>query len=119
MANRLLVLDHGKVVQFDHPREIYRRPVNPRVAALGGVANLVTPAQLGMEGNGQVMLRPENIRFTDSGEPWEVISSGFGGRHTEYVIRKNTTELIVHSAAQLRAGSFTAITIDPSDLHPL
>jgi molybdate transport system ATP-binding protein len=40
LADRIAVLDRGKVLQFDCREAVFRRPVNRRVAELTGVANI-------------------------------------------------------------------------------
>ena len=41
MANRIGVLDHGRLVQIGSPREIYERPQTPFVAEFIGASNLL------------------------------------------------------------------------------
>ena len=40
IADRIVVMDHGKVVQVDTPRQVYRRPRSRFVASFIGVANM-------------------------------------------------------------------------------
>jgi ABC-type Fe3+/spermidine/putrescine transport system ATPase subunit len=42
MSDRIAVLDHGQIVQFGSPMEIYDRPRTPFVASFIGNSNLVT-----------------------------------------------------------------------------
>ena len=42
MSDRIAVMDHGQVVQFGSPMEIYDRPLTPFVATFIGNSNLVT-----------------------------------------------------------------------------
>jgi iron(III) transport system ATP-binding protein len=50
IADRVAVLQHGRIVQYDEPAELYRRPVNGEVARFVGHGNLL----LGRLENGAV-----------------------------------------------------------------
>ena len=41
LAKRLAVMDHGRIVQEGHPRDLYAKPVTPFVAGFLGAANLL------------------------------------------------------------------------------
>lgn len=66
MATHVGVLDHGRLVQFGTPREIYERPVSTYVAARLGQPriNLLPASAFGPppRGAAQIGLRPEHIR---------------------------------------------------------
>jgi multiple sugar transport system ATP-binding protein len=73
LADRVLVLDQGRLQQTGHPEEIYRRPRNSRVARMLGrpPVNLIPAekaAALGIPpGKGRVVgIRPESFRVTAS-----------------------------------------------------
>ena len=81
MADRVVVMDHGRILQTASPRDLYERPANARVARLFGDINLwdAAPARagmvavpaLGLEIAGQgtaVALRPERIRIVGPAE---------------------------------------------------
>jgi multiple sugar transport system ATP-binding protein len=65
MATHIGVLDHGRLVQFGSPREIYENPVNLYVAGRLGIPRLtILPAQLfgnSPEKAKSIGLRPEHI----------------------------------------------------------
>jgi multiple sugar transport system ATP-binding protein len=66
MATHVGVLDHGRLVQFGTPREIYENPVSLYVAQRLGLPriNTLPAAVFGAEPKGAVTigLRPEHIR---------------------------------------------------------
>jgi multiple sugar transport system ATP-binding protein len=69
LADRIVVLDHGKVLQIGTPDEIYSRPANPRVARMLGSPpiNLFTAdeaAALGLPRAATVGVRPEHVRVS-------------------------------------------------------
>ena len=67
MATHIGVLDHGKLVQFGSPREIYENPVSLYVAERLGIPRLtVLPAEVfgtAPKGAKSIGLRPEHIAF--------------------------------------------------------
>jgi putative spermidine/putrescine transport system ATP-binding protein len=59
MSDRLAVFNEGKIVQVDHPAEIYERPGNEFVAGFVGVSNVLE------RGGRRFTIRPEKIRLLD------------------------------------------------------
>ncbi|MEQ9152575.1 MAG: ABC transporter ATP-binding protein [Parvibaculum sp.] len=115
LADRVVVLGEGKVWQAGHPEEVYRRPVDVRVADFIGSANFFRGT---LTGNGAerrvetslgtltvpenrvrtsdrdvvVMSRPERWRVAaqapGSGEGWvgKIAAVAFMGPHSEFLI---------------------------------
>src|SRR4029079_13609398 len=64
LSDRIVILHQGVVQQIAPPREVYDRPANRFVAGFIGAPpiNLVAPATLGLEGEGQILgVRPESV----------------------------------------------------------
>jgi ABC-type Fe3+/spermidine/putrescine transport system ATPase subunit len=57
LADRLAVIDFGKVVQVGSPSDVYNCPVDSFVARLMGPANLVQGHAEGLDGRGAVVVR--------------------------------------------------------------
>ena len=91
LADQVAVMRHGRVIQTDAPRDLYRAPVDPEVGAFVGGATVV-PARVhegrasfafgsaplaapAPEGEARVLLRPEQV----------VITPGAGGARVEQV----------------------------------
>ncbi len=70
MADRIVVLREGRVLQTGSPEDIYRRPVSPEVARQLGMPpiNLIPGAGSGMTG-----VRPEDLR-PDGGDSEAVVT---------------------------------------------
>lgn len=81
LANRVLIMDAGKIIQMGTPQEIYRQPASPFVANFLGLSNLFrgiadgkhieTPigifaAPEGTIGTVTVLLRPDRVSLGDS-----------------------------------------------------
>jgi iron(III) transport system ATP-binding protein len=80
LADQVAVMRHGRVVQTDAPRELYRAPVDPDIGAFVGGATVV-PAEVregratfsfgsaplaayAPDGEARVLLRPEQVLLT-------------------------------------------------------
>jgi iron(III) transport system ATP-binding protein len=83
LADQVAVMRHGRVIQTDAPRDLYRAPVDPEVGAFVGGATVV-PASVAAgratfsfgsaplaaaapEGDARVLLRPEQILIDHQG----------------------------------------------------
>lgn len=92
MSDRIVILNHGKILQIGLPEELYNRPKSRFVADFLGKSNFIdavinggnddgficqgggerfvvsAPADVAVEAEVQVALRPERIRIADPGE---------------------------------------------------
>lgn len=85
MADRIAVMDQGRIQQFDTPQNLYRHPANAFVADFIGDSNCLTYervdtyiAQVGelqlhtamplLQGRGRLYVRPEQIQLAPVGE---------------------------------------------------
>lgn len=69
MADQIVLLNEGRVVQSGTPVEIYERPANAFAARFIGTPpmNLCPAADLGLPGNDLVGIRPEDLSLSASG----------------------------------------------------
>jgi iron(III) transport system ATP-binding protein len=110
LADEVAVMFDGKVAQTDSPHNLYRRPINRRVATFLGNANFLPgqasngsvqcelgqlPVHSGFGGRVEVMLRPEDIGLTAAADaPAQVLERQFYGHDQLVKIRLNSgTEL--------------------------
>lgn len=117
MANRILVLDGGRVAQFESPELTYLKPANEQVARLGGKANIVDLAQLDL-GRGKALIRPEHIQVTE-GKNWTVTNAVFHGNYHEYQLSGEGGKLLMHSDRLLETGSLMGIHVEEKHIHKL
>ncbi len=116
LADRVAVMDQGRIAQLGSPREIYDEPVSRFVAEFVGTANFLGGRVRGQEGAAvlvdalgrprrasaapgtfaagaavQVMVRPEEVRLVDVAEadaiPATVLRAGFVGASAVYQLR--------------------------------
>jgi ABC-type Fe3+/spermidine/putrescine transport system ATPase subunit len=88
VADRVVLLRDGAVVQIDAPRAIYERPRDEWAARLTGAASFIDGAieAQGAEGEGRYLVRPDWVTF-DGPLPASVRGVSFRGTHTDYRLR--------------------------------
>jgi iron(III) transport system ATP-binding protein len=90
-ADEILVVKDGLIAQQGTPAAVYNHPVDEYTAGLFGPYNLVAPAVLGLAGEQQVFLRPEQLQI--------VKSSAINGKVTEVNFMGSAWEVSVQLAA--------------------
>jgi spermidine/putrescine transport system ATP-binding protein len=119
MADRIAVMNDGRIEQLGTPDELYEQPSTSFVAGFLGVSNLlsgtaapdgtvnvdgteirVTPDALaGRTGRVAVGIRPEKIQLGEDGEnriPGEVKERAYIGVSTQYIVETKAGELSVY-----------------------
>jgi len=73
MADRIVVLNAGKIEQYGSPLELYERPANLFVAGFIGSPRMNFIAGEGAQryGAATIGVRPEHLRASRDGEGWE------------------------------------------------
>ncbi|MCC7348272.1 MAG: ABC transporter ATP-binding protein [Variibacter sp.] len=143
IADRLAVLDGGKIQQIGAPLELYDNPANRFVATFLGTANLVE-GRLGPDGafTGEggiavagiggtpgpacLSVRPQGLELSaaGSGLPAVVTMREFLGGTMRYRVRVGTQELTVDTAHRRAeevhaVGATVGLTIDPRQVSVL
>ncbi|MBC9176167.1 ABC transporter ATP-binding protein [Pseudoroseomonas ludipueritiae] len=137
-ADRMAVLDGGKVLQVGPPTELYDRPVNRFVAGFLGTANLIEGevtggvfrvgravlplAEPAADGRATLALRPQSMRLVRVAEPGalpaKVLRAEFLGGHLRYTLDLDGLTLIAEETHQrgcepLAPGAAILIVVDP------
>lgn len=115
IADRIALMEKGRVVQIGTPDEIYRNPVSAFVASFIGRSNILSGTATGMEvqtefgrlplsraANGAVSLsvRPEQIMLeADPNGPASVVGREFRGHDQLYWVQDGNRCLVVISGA--------------------
>jgi multiple sugar transport system ATP-binding protein len=73
MADKIVVLNAGRIEQFGTPMDLYRRPANLFVAGFIGSPkmNFMTGAPAARYGAATIGVRPEHIRLAKDGGEWK------------------------------------------------
>ncbi|MEZ0472139.1 ABC transporter ATP-binding protein [Luteimonas salinilitoris] len=95
IADRIGVMECGRIVQWDDAEALYRRPADRFVADFIGRGTLVPGAALGLADDVEVLLRPECLRH-DPGGPIRatLVEAGFRGPGYVGSVRLATGELV-------------------------
>jgi multiple sugar transport system ATP-binding protein len=116
MATHVGVLDHGKLVQFGTPREIYENPVSVYAASRLGQPRInVVPADLfggAPAGAANIGLRPEHI-VQGEGEDSMVTRVEHLGDQTRLHLAFKNHDLITVTEAHTELGEGDIVKIRP------
>jgi multiple sugar transport system ATP-binding protein len=126
LADRILVLAGGRVLQAGHPEDIYRHPVDSQVAGMLGhpAINLfgaAEAARLGLPDSGGKLsaIRPESWRVTpDVAGPAKVTVVEHLGARTALLLDVQGIGLrtVVAPSLRVKAGDRLRLSVDPSEI---
>ncbi len=94
MADRVAVMDKGKIAQVAMPSEIYRKPATRYVAGFVGLCNFVPASALGISETGELGFRPEDASFGASGLAGQVVQVAYRGPITHYSVLLDSGEQV-------------------------
>ncbi len=127
LADRILVLEGGRVLQIGAPEEVYHRPRNSHVARMLGnpPINLIPAekaAALGLSvGRGKIAgIRPESFRVTPGGEEGATVKAVENLGPTSILLLEAGGLLlraVVPPTTRSRLGEKMRLSVDPEDLH--
>ncbi len=116
MATHIGVLDHGRLVQFGSPREIYENPVSLYVASRLGIPRLnVLPADIfgrAPKGAKSIGLRPEHIVQNSGKSAWVTRVERLGDQ-TRLHLKLDGHDIITLTDVHTRLGPGDPISIQP------
>ena len=101
-SDKILVLQEGKMIQFDEVEKVRESPASEYVAKLFGYVNVLKDAKSFEINSANVIVYPEEIVISENGKfEGKVISTKFQGR--DYLIRFSSynIELITYSAHKI------------------
>ncbi len=118
VADRVAVLNKGRLEQVDTPQEVYTRPATEFVAEFVGVTNHVPVVDGRIRPGAETrQVRPEGLAVGDpDGLPATVLTSTFLGAVTRLVVTTEVGELIVDVTSRPdlpAAGEPTTVTLAP------
>lgn len=118
MATHVGVLDHGRLVQFGTPREIYENPVSAYVASRLGQPriNLLPAGAFGSApaGAAQIGLRPEHVAMGE-GQPATVRRVEHLGDQTRLHLTLGPHEIITLADPHTRLAPGDSLSIRPDN----
>ena len=104
MADRIVLMNAGRVEQEGTPQEIYAHPASTFAARFIGSPpmNLIASDRLGLPGGAMAGLRPEDMHFAETGAPVRVKSSEYLGADLLVTLDVGGSEAVLRQPA--RAG---------------
>ena len=115
VADRVVLLRDGAIVQVGRPRDIYARPVDDWAARLTGPASFLDGAvdAIGADGPGRYMVRPDWVRF-EGPLVAAVEDVRYRGTHTDYRLATRLGSLLVRvpGPARFAPGEEASCTIE-------
>jgi multiple sugar transport system ATP-binding protein len=124
MADKIVVLNAGKIEQYGSPLELYERPANLFVAGFIGSPkmNLITGDPARQRGAATIGIRPEHLRIDRDGQGWPgtvTVAEHLGSDTFLYVdagpIGMMTARYI--GELDLKAGDAVSLSPDPARIH--
>ena len=107
MADRIGVMDQGRILQWDCAEALYRRPLDRFVAGFIGRGTLVPAAAVGLGRKGDVLLRPHALRPDPAGTVMaDLVALAFRGPGHVLGLR-------------LEGGALVEIDLDDAEVPPL
>jgi ABC-type Fe3+/spermidine/putrescine transport system ATPase subunit len=127
LADKIVIMRKGKILQIGSPKEVYDHPINPFVASFLGEANFMRVKfedgktnllghviKSDLNGNYIACLRPEALHLGTKGTRIKVINCRPFGPFFKYDVDFNGLQLSVRSTHD--ESSQEHITFEPSDV---
>jgi ABC-type Fe3+/spermidine/putrescine transport system ATPase subunit len=118
MADRLAVMQAGRIAQLGPPREVYERPATRAVAEFLGEVNVLR------EGDGWIAVRPETVVLGPEGLRGRIVETAYFGDRTRYVVetpqgRIRASRANLAGEPPLTLGAEVAVSWPPDAAAPL
>lgn len=129
LADDLVLLSQGRVLQAGAPADCYRRPASPDAARLLGEVIVIAgrvrdglastafgdvPAEGRADGDVEIILRPESIRLDDQGVAAQVVGIRFAGAGFDYQLERDGQRLVLRAREGLaEPGETLSVSLDP------
>ncbi|MFI5012331.1 MAG: ABC transporter ATP-binding protein [Hyphomicrobiales bacterium] len=124
MADKIVVLNAGRIEQYGSPLELYERPANLFVAGFIGSPrmNFVAGETAKRAGAATIGIRPEHLRIGRDGEGWQgtvTVAEHLGSDTFLYVDAAERGTLTVRGIGELdlKAGDRVRLAADSAHLH--
>ena len=124
MADKIVVLNAGKIEQYGSPLELYEKPANLFVAGFIGSPkmNFVTGEAAKKHGAPTIGVRPEHLKIERAGQGWPgkvMVAEHLGSDTFLYVDAGPIGTLTARSIGEMgvTTGDQITLTPDPSRIH--
>jgi multiple sugar transport system ATP-binding protein len=124
MADKIVVLNGGKIEQYGTPIELYEKPANLFVAGFIGSPkmNFITGDAAGQQGAATIGVRPEHLKIDRNGQGWPgtiAVAEHLGSDTFLYVDAGPIGTLTARHVGELglASGDRVSLAPDPSRIH--
>lgn len=124
LADYMIILKDGKILQVGSPTEIFNQPVDEYTARLFGKINLFTAQQLknifNIDFNSDAFVRPFHLEISqnENGNA-KIIEQRFMGSHFELLVSCGELNLIAYSNIELDFIKLATVNLKVENLIPL
>jgi len=100
VCDKIALLNHGNIVQYNTPQHLYKNPINQWAAQFFGTVNCIPNY------NGSLYFRPEHVSFNLSSDlTATVVACQFVGAHYNLTLQQNATTFTVKHHKALPIGA--------------
>ena len=125
MADKIVVLQNGKIEQVGSPLDLYRSPINTFVASFIGSPkmNIIEGVQASKHRSESIGIRPEHISISDTNGTWEGtigVSEQLGSDtffHVKCQFQDQSITVRAVGGLELAYGQTVFLTPDQKNLH--
>ena len=125
MADKIVVLQNGKIEQVGSPLDLYRSPINTFVASFIGSPkmNIIEGVQASKHRSESIGIRPEHISISDTNGTWEGtigVSEQLGSDtffHVKCQFQDQSITVRAVGGLELEYGQTVFLTPDQKHLH--
>ena len=111
MSDRIAVLSHGIIEQYDAPKIIYSHPASPFTARFVGTANWLDEHHLFRPEKGHLDVREKDVFYEA-----DVVSSQFQGQNYQIRLTRQGKTWTLPAERALPQGSPVRICVSPDDI---
>lgn len=104
--DQIIILQNGRLIQNDHPKETYENPYNHYVAQLFGEVNQLSEAQMNQLSLRKSFWYPNEISIAENGISAKVLESRFAGNHYWNRVKIQNIPFIIYTAKEISGDIF-------------
>lgn len=123
LSDRIALMMHGDIIQYDKPYNIYTTPISKKVADYFGRNNYFIGEveknifkcdyfQLNCDkkdGKYEIMVRPSSIEIDEKKESYEISEITYIGDFIEVILSNNNKKILVKSSAKILSNNYMKI----------
>lgn len=126
MADRIAIMNQGRIEQIGTPQEIYEKPETPYVATFFGETNEFRGEKspfarlLGAVAHEKIIFRPEKVRIVSSGSglPVRIEEIIYRGKESMLITRTSENEIIkIITSDYFKNGAMIDIDLETSSIY--